>query len=327
MILIITSKRDLTSDFIVLELQRRRLPYLRLNTEDLPKGTFYCRPGLDDAWHFELEGVPFDLTQVKAAYFRRPGTPEPLSEVNKAERTYSTVEWQATLQSMYWAIGDRWLNAPYAIALAEDKIRQLTLARKLGFRIPETLIGNSPAAAQAFSAVGDVIGKPLRNAVVSGARSDRVVFTSRVVIDAQTDPLAIRACPLILQQEIKKRYDVRVTVVGDQVFAATIDSQSNPDTEVDWRKTSTPDLPHSTYELPPEVAKACVALTQSLGLRFGALDFVLDPAGQLWFLEINPNGQWAWIETRTGHPIAAAIVTELERIANDRSYAGDLATA
>jgi glutathione synthase/RimK-type ligase-like ATP-grasp enzyme len=163
--------------------------------------------------------------------------------------------------------------------------------------------------------------------VVSGPRSDRVVFTSRVVIDADTDPLAIKACPLILQQEIAKRYDVRVTVVGDQVFAATIDSQSNQDTEVDWRMTSTPDLPHSTYGLPPEVSKACVALTRSLGLRFGALDFVLDPAGQLWFLEINPNGQWAWIETRTGHPIAAAIVAELERIANAPSYAGDLAAA
>jgi len=327
MILIITSKRDLTSDFIVLELQSRGLPYLRLNTEDLPKGTFYCRPGLDDAWHFELEGVPFDLALVKAAYFRRPGIPEPLSEINETERTYSTAEWQAMLQSFYWAIGDRWLNAPYAIALAEDKVRQLTLARKFGFRIPDTLIGNAPAAAQAFAAGGGIVGKPLRNAVVSGPRSDRVVFTSRVAIDAHTDPLSIRACPLILQQEIKKRCDVRVTVVGDQVFAATIDSQSNPDTEVDWRKTSTPDLPHSTYGLPPEVAKACVALTKSLGLRFGALDFVLDPAGQLWFLEVNPNGQWAWIETRTGYPIAAAIVAELERIANDRSYAGDLATA
>lgn len=327
MILIVTSKRDLTSDFIVLELQRRGIPYLRLNTEDLPKGTFYCRPELDDAWHFELEGVSFDLALVKAAYFRRPGTPEPLSEVNETERIYCTAEWQATLQSLYWAIGDRWLNAPHAIALAEDKIRQLSLARKLRFRIPDTLIGNNPAVAQDFAAAGGFIGKPLRNAVVSGPLSDRVVFTSRVAIDARTSPLAIRACPLVLQKEIKKRYDVRVTVVGNQVFAATIDSQSNPDTEVDWRKTSTPNLLHSAYELPPEVAKACVVLTKSLGLRFGALDFVLDLAGQLWFLEINPNGQWAWIETRTGHPIAAAIVTELERIANDRSYAGNLATA
>ena len=327
MILIVTSKRDLTSDFIVLELQRRGLPYLRLNTEDLPKGTVYCRPEVDDAWHFELEGAHFDLALIKAAYFRRPGTPEPLSHIDESERTYCMAEWQALLQSLYWAIGDRWLNAPHSIALAEDKIRQLTLARKLGFRIPATLIGNTPAAATFFAARSGTIGKPLRNAVVSGPRSDRVVFTSRIAIDDRTDPLAISACPIVLQREIKKRFDLRVTVVGDHVFAATIDSQSTPDTVIDWRRTSAPDLPHSTYELPSEVSKACVALTKSLGLRFGALDFVLDLAGQFWFLEINPNGQWAWIETRTGHPISAAIVSELERIANDRSYAGNLATA
>ena len=327
MILIVTSQRDLTSDFIVLELQRKGLAYLRLNTEELPKGAFYCRPEVDDAWHFDLPGVSFDLSRVKAAYFRRPGTPEPLSDIHEAEQAYAAVEWQATLQSLYWAVGDRWLNAPHAIALAEDKIRQLTVARRLGFLIPETLIGNSPVAVQAFAAERRVVGKPLRNAVVKGQRTDRVVFTSRVHIDAQTDPLSIRVCPLILQREIKKRYDVRATVVGDRVFAVTIDSQGHPETEVDWRKTSAPDLAHSVYVLPSEIARKCIAMTRSLGLRFGALDFVLDPEGQLWFLEINPNGQWAWIETRTGHPIAAAIVAELAQIANEQATAGDLATA
>lgn len=327
MILIVTSKRDLTSDFVVLELQRKGLAYFRLNTEDLPKGTFYCQPGLNDSWHFDLEGVSLDLSQVKAAYFRRPGAPETLLDVAEAEQAYSAGEWQAVLQSMYWAIGNRWLSAPHAIALAEDKIRQLAAARQFGFLIPQTLIGNSPTAAAAFAAEGGVVGKPLRNAVLKGSPADKIAFTSRIQINDQTDPLSIKACPLIIQREVKKRYDVRATVVGEMVFAATIDSQAHPETEVDWRRSSTPDLVHSSYALPEDIARKCVALTRSLGLRFGAIDFVLDLDGQLWFLEINPNGQWAWIETRTGHPIAAAIVAELERIANEKAAAGDLATA
>ena len=327
MILIVTSKRDLTSDFVVLELQRKGLAYLRLNTEDLPKGTFHCQPGIDESWIFDLEGVSFNLSQVKAAYFRRPGAPETLPEIAEHDQAYSAAEWQATLQSMYWAIGDRWFNAPHAIALAEDKIRQLTAARRLGFLIPETLIGNDPIAAAAFAAEARVVGKPLRNAVLRGGVADRIAFTSRVQIDPQTDPLSIRACPLILQREVKKQYDVRVTVVGDSVFAATIDSQVHQETEVDWRKTSRRDLEHCAYVLPEDIARRCVNLTRSLGLRFGALDFVLDPEGLLWFLEINPNGQWAWIETRTGHPIAATIVAELERIANEKATAGGLAKA
>jgi len=131
-----------------------------------------------------------------------------------------------------------------------------------------------------------------------------------------TESDSIRACPIILQREIRKKYDVRVTVVGETVFAATIDSQSDSATEVDWRKTSQPTLAHAIYHLPPEIAAICVSLTRKLGLRYGAIDLILDCDDQLWFLEINPNGQWGWIETRTGHPIAAAIVSEMEKISN-----------
>lgn len=318
MYLLVTSKRDLTSDFIILELQRRGLPYLRLNTEDVPKAVFRCMPGGDGDWQFNLPDASFDLSHVKGAYFRRPGMPEALSDLREVERSYSALEWYAALQSLYWAIGERWLNPPHLITLAENKIYQLTLARTLGFLIPDTLVSNDPAAAKEFASRGQIIGKPLRNAVVKGPTADRVVFTTRVSINELTDPQSIRACPMILQREIRKQFDVRATVVGNQVFAATIDSQSDPATEVDWRRTSKPDLVHAVYHLPEDVVAQCIALTRKLGLRFGAIDFVLDQDDKLWFLEINPNGQWGWIETRTGHPIAAAIVSEMERMADEK---------
>lgn len=324
--LIVTSKRDLTSDFVILELQRRGLDYVRLNTEDISRGVFSCRPCVEDAWNLELPNTSLDLSHIKAAYFRRPGAPALPEGVSEAEQPYCTLEWHATLQALYWAIGERWLNAPYAIALAENKIRQLTVAQSLGLQIPETLVSNDPFATTAFAKRGGIVGKPLRSAVVKGYARDRIVFTSRVSIDANTEPLSIKACPMILQREIKKQFDVRVTVVGERVFAATIDSQSRPETEVDWRRTSEPNLPHASYRLPEKIEAQCVALTARLGLKFGALDFVLDPEGQFWFLEINPNGQWGWIETRTGHPIASAIVSEMEQIANGSRMEKNLAT-
>lgn len=325
--LVVTSKRDLTSDFIILELQRRGLPYLRLNTEDVPKAVFRCSPGGDGNWQFNLSNSSFELYQVKAAYFRRPGMPEPLPQINEFVRTYSTLEWHAAMQSLYWAIGERWLNAPHLIDLAENKIYQLTLARTLGFLIPDTLVSNDPLAAREFASKGQIIGKPLRNAVVKGHAPDSVVFTARVSINEETDPLSIRASPMILQREIRKKFDVRATVVGDQVFAVTIDSQSDPAAVVHWRRTSKPDLVHAIYHLPEKVATQCIALTRKLGLRFGAVDLVLDLDDQLWFLEINPNGQWGWIETRTGQPIAAAIVSEMERIANEYVVTNALAAS
>ncbi len=117
--------------------------------------------------------------------------------------------------------------------------------------------------------------------------------------------------PVIYQREIRKAFDVRVTVIGDKVFAAAIHSQDHNETEVDWRSGTRDDLRHEAIELPPDVAAQCLALTAALGLRYGAIDLVADLDGRHWFLEINPNGQWAWIERRTGLPLAEAIVDTL----------------
>jgi len=99
-------------------------------------------------------------------------------------------------------------------------------------------------------------------------------------------------------------------------FATAIWSQEKGDTEVDWRKGSHPDLEHEAISLPDEVAEQCRELVRRMNLRYGAIDLVCDRDGKLWFLEINPNGQWAWIENQTGYPIATAIVDELESIKN-----------
>ena len=142
------------------------------------------------------------------------------------------------------------------------------------------------------------------------------MFTSRLQPLTEADAPALGLAPLIIQAEVPKKYDVRVTVVGAQVFATAIWSQDNEETEVDWRRGSRPDLRHEAISLPDEVVAQCRELVRCLNLRYGAIDLVCDRDEELWFLEINPNGQWAWIENQTGYPIAAAIVDELEMIRN-----------
>jgi glutathione synthase/RimK-type ligase-like ATP-grasp enzyme len=59
--------------------------------------------------------------------------------------------------------------------------------------------------------------------------------------------------------------------------------------------------------LPPEIQDKCVRLVEQLELSYGAIDMVLTPEGRYVFLEINPNGQYLWIEEQTGMPISAAL--------------------
>ncbi|WP_158918710.1 MvdC/MvdD family ATP grasp protein [Caulobacter sp. S45] len=313
MILLVTNERDLTTDYLVRELDRRGEPFVRLNTERLPQMTVRLGMEADSDWSLTRADETIHGNEITAAYFRRPGGPELSNAISDpAERAYCAAEWAAILKTLYGRIGHLWLNDPAAIALAEDKPRQLILARSLGFEVPETLVTNDPDELEAFIAGPTSVGKPLRHALLEGS-SDAVIFTSRVDRAIARDAAAVAAAPFILQREIVKKVDVRVTVIGDRVFTTAIHSQDRTESEVDWRRGDGLELTHAPMDLPPSLAEQCCALVASLGLTFGAIDLVQALDGRFWFLEINPNGQWAWIENRTGQPITAALVDELLR--------------
>ena len=316
MILLATNRRDLTTDYVVSELSGRGIPFVRFNTETAPSARVRFRAAAPGDWTLEVEGQRLALKDVSAAYYRRPGVPDSSGKVRgPGEAAYCDAEWSSVLRSIYTAIGARWLNSPAAISAAEDKPRQLHLAMSLGMAVPETLVTNDYGDASAFVASGPTIAKPLRESLIEGSE-ERIIFTSRVDALGPELAAAVGVAPLILQREIPKRCDIRATVVGARVLAAGIHSQEHVETEVDWRHGSRPDLRHEAHALPGPVAAACVAITSALGLRFSAIDLVLDRNGKYWFLEANPNGQWAWIQNRTGLPIARAIVDELELTAS-----------
>jgi len=309
LILLVTNKRDVTTDFVVLEMRRRRLPFIRLNTEDLPQHEMVMLDGDPAALSLSGPCGCFSLSDVTGAYYRRPGNFE--AEGPDAIAAYVVAEWSAILRSLWNALEGRWLNSPFSILRAEDKPRQLAAAGRVGLLIPCTLVTNSFDAARAFLADGPTVAKPLRHALIDDGDVGSVVFTSRVGQLESRDADAVRRAPMILQREIPKRADIRVVVIDDQVFATRILSQAHDDTQVDWRRGVRLDLAHETVELPAEICCACIAVTQYLGLRFAAIDLIEDVEGCFWFLEANPNGQWAWIEQRTGAPVTAAIVDAL----------------
>ena len=314
MILVVTNKRDITTDFVILELRRRGIDFVRLNSEDIPATQVSFTP--DAGWTLVMDGEPIALSSVRAAYYRRPGTPETGPEItDKAVRAYVAGEWSAVLRSLWNALDGRWLNSPFSILRAEDKPRQLAEAAALGFTLPDTIIGNDFDRIAPWLGPGDAIGKPLRHALLERGPTGEVLFTSRLGSLDEADRCAVAAAPVSYQREIRKDCDIRATVVGRRVFAAAIGSQVHPETEVDWRCGTRIDLEHDALTLPPEIEARCIALVEMLGLRYGAVDLIRDRDGQYWFLEINPNGQWAWIERRTGQPIAAAIVDSLLEIA------------
>ncbi|ERL52549.1 hypothetical protein BJB45_08325 [Halomonas huangheensis] len=298
-------------DYVVLELQRRGLKYYRLNTESLPQYRVEMGIHSRDDWKiYDGENI-LSGGDVRAAYFRRPGKPEVKQDLEeRGHLNYAESEWASFLKSLYSRLDKMWLNSPANILLSEDKPRQLFLAKDIGFLIPETSITNDINSFKSIAALRSVIGKPLRQALIED-KNEKIIFTTSLPALDSVDEIDLSFAPIIVQHEIKKAYDIRIIVVGSKVFPVAIHSQDNTVTVVDWRRGEVPDLLHEPIILPVSIEQKCKDIVRKLGLKFGAIDMVKDLDDRYWFLEINPNGQWAWIENRTGLPIASAIVDEL----------------
>jgi glutathione synthase/RimK-type ligase-like ATP-grasp enzyme len=107
-----------------------------------------------------------------------------------------------------------------------------------------------------------------------------------------------------------QRAEIRATVVGSRIFSGKINSQVNPETKIDWRHKPF-DIEEEPIELPPELEAKIHALMRAFGLIYGALDLIVTPEGRHVFLEVNPAGQYLWVEAKTKLPITAALADVL----------------
>jgi glutathione synthase/RimK-type ligase-like ATP-grasp enzyme len=142
-----------------------------------------------------------------------------------------------------------------------------------------------------------------------------VIHTARLTEADLEDAAVLAASPAIYQRLIAKAYDLRVTVIGDTVFACRIASQEHAAGKVDWRSAGYRELDHYIVELPSHTQGLCRSLVRHFGLHMASIDLIERPDGSHVFLEINAVGQWAWIEQMTGQPIAAEIAGQLTAVA------------
>lgn len=127
----------------------------------------------------------------------------------------------------------------------------------------------------------------------------------------------LSVCPTLFQEFVEKDYDVRITVVDSELTAVKlVAKETDGKQRCDIRRNNMVDVTHSQIELPAQIASGIWTLMEKYSLRFAAIDMVVSVAGEWLFLEINPNGQWAWIDQVAGTNIAASFVKAFSRHAN-----------
>jgi len=306
MLLIITNKDDYTADYLINKLNEQNRKYYRLNTEDI---FGLCKVSFKITEHALKTVFPFS-DEIEAVWFRRVKFPVLNDLISTKEKEYMYNEIDAFFKNLWETIDAKWLSIPHFTYRAESKLLQLKKAGQLDFNLPKSLISSDAEEISNFyyELNKNVIIKPLYNNRYRGDDLDWLIYTNKLT-DEKLESLS-KAAPLhsIYQEFILKKLELRVTVVGNEVFAASVDSQNHCATKTDWRRKK---LKFKSFELPEMIKTKCIKLVKDLNISFGAIDIILTPEDEYIFLEINPNGQWAWIEFDTEQNISQSIIEYL----------------
>jgi glutathione synthase/RimK-type ligase-like ATP-grasp enzyme len=313
MILILSNKWDLTVDFVISELRKRNADFIRINTEDLILERATVNLPIFEILVSKKDEL-VDLTKsINVIWNRRPGKPfENITEgdeiITTANRKFIHDQWYSWLEVLQLISNVNWINHPQANDAMESKIRQLYIASKMGFNIPDTSITNDLQDIENLAGRnnGNIIAKALYSPLIEEADEDYFVFTNEITLGDLSSVEEIRICPSIFQNALKPKIDYRVTVIGDIVYAVEITNQKEEgEIHIDWR-TKKDGLLFSLCKLPEEIEILCRKFVKENGLLFGAIDLV-QYKNTFYFLEINPNGEWGWLQYPHGIPIAETL--------------------
>jgi len=314
MIGIVSHADDLHTAEVVRHLDALGASHVLLDTGHAPRSVSLTSTQDAGGWHADWvdtspDGVAaVDASSLRAVWWRRPQPFVVHDDVRSPQdRGFAVGEIAAAVAGLWSCLPATWVNDPDRDEAGSRKMWQLQVAARLGLRVPRTCMTNDPARAREFlhREPGRVIFKPFGGTPATWRET-------RPVREADLDLLeSVRYAPVIFQEAVAGS-DVRVTIVGTQVFAAELRTEESG-YAYDFR-VDTHHCPTAAHDLPAPVSAGLLRLMEVLGLWYGAVDLRRTPEGDYVFLEINPAGQWLFVEYATGQPIAAALATLLARL-------------
>jgi hypothetical protein len=216
-----------------------------------------------------------------------------------------------------------WINDPWIENRVDCKILQCNMAKNIGLKIPEFMVSsNYDNLLSFYNKYKNVIIKPLSDtplAFVDGKYKKQedltsnnfyAPYTTKFVPINDFEKESMDHTPTLLQREINKKSDIRVTVIDDKAFSVEIPyEEGNP---IDFRLNKYDNI--REYTLSEDMKNKLIKLVKKLGLRFASCDLILDKNNEIYFIESNVQGNWLWTETTTSFKISDAIANALINI-------------
>jgi glutathione synthase/RimK-type ligase-like ATP-grasp enzyme len=317
MILVVSYPGEEHTGLVVDRLKRAGREVVQIDLADFPaRRTLSCTWSDHAAPRFLIEHDQreIDLANAGAVWWRRVNGFNVDPAIAAGEhQAFAHNETTQAVYGMLDSLGCPWVNPREADAAAHHKPYQWTVARELGLKLPQTLITSHAAAARAFI---DAL-RPKRAVFKPFLASINEWRETRVIEDEDLRRLdLVRYAPVIFQQYVPG-VDLRITIIGEKIFAAEIDVRGTS-YEFDMRMVVGEGRVRAV-ELPHEIETKLLALQRRLGLVYGAIDMRRNDRGEYVFLEVNPAGQWLFVEQRTGLPIADAMAEHLGALCDRHS--------
>ena len=315
-IVIISAITDAHYQTVAQKLNILGVPYVLFDQSALP--------GLTITTDFEKKILQIgnkEYSHISAVWNRLSFEPNLMFELKGGYLKFAQNEFKEAFKGSLRSFCNDWYNTPESNRNASYKPLQLRVAvSQSGFKIPPTLITSNRSSLLAFrEKYPQIIAKSLGKPILDHDGTFTSVFTKEVDDDflKQLDNLWYSPC--IFQEFITNICTVKVAVIGKRFFACKTAHTSGfcPITE---KRKNDENATYACIELPEKIAHGCRKMMQHFELQYATFDFGVTPCGEWYFFEINPNGQWLWIEEMTGMPIASAFADMLVSSAQKTVY-------
>lgn len=315
-VLILSNSKDGEhTESVIDEIKALGGKFFLLNVDEIPCGGVSIHFG-DDKGHFgfwlDSGAQRVHSAQIKSVWFRRPNRFD-LEISNQTQKFFAERELSSCLEGLYFCLENVfWMNNPKSLYVARKKLYQLMVAKRLGFEVPKTIVTTVPREVSKFfeTCSREIVYKTIGGCCIEKSNEAFSIYTSTVSESELEGFSNFSRIPSLFQEKLQGR-ELRVTVIGTMINAVEIEF-SRKEQEVDWRR---PEILRTTsvkrVAIPDKVLLMIRKMMSCLNLEFGAFDFILTPEGKYYFLEINPNGQWYWIEKETGVSLSRQIAATL----------------
>jgi len=303
-VLIITHSEDNPSTTLVANyLEEWGAEVVRFDVDTYPLQTSVSSAYWGGQWHvyIQTETKRYTISDITACWYRRGyNLGKGLEQLLEKKFIGSVMgEIQHTIWGMVESFPCYQFGRVSAYRRMDSKEEQLKIASKIGLRIPQTLITNEPEEVKRFleKCPNGVVAKMQTGFAIYEEGVEQVVFTNVLNADDLTKLDSLRYCPMQFQEKIEKETELRVTIVGNKIFAFEVDSQKLETASVDWRREGVKLIDDwMPCTLPESVSSNLLKLMEVYQVDYGAIDLIKGKDGEFYFLEINAAGEYFWLD-------------------------------